>query len=109
MIRFVLRLNGDPEWTDTERIRKYQKENFGKLDGQTFLADILPLPKRSDLDWPHFWPYQDWDAYANELLPGRIKMFANLIANNTPEYVFCYGKGYWGTSKNSCQTPPSNN
>lgn len=99
MIRFVLRLTGDTEWKDPERVRKYQKENLGKLDGQTFLADILPLPKRSDGDWPQFWPYDDWDDYANEVLPGRLKMFADLIANNKPKYVFCYGKGYWAHFK----------
>src|ERR1700730_6818508 len=95
MIRFVLRLTGDSEWKDPERVRKYQKESLGKLDGETFLADILPLPKRSDGDWPKFWPYDDWDAYAHEVLPRRLKMFADLIASNTPDYVFCYGKGYW--------------
>jgi hypothetical protein len=95
MIRFVLRLSGDADWKDPERVRKYQKESLGKLDGQTFLTDILPLPKPSDASWPDFWPYRDWDAYADEVLPGRLKMFADLIANNTPEYVFCYGKGYW--------------
>ncbi len=95
MIRFVLRLSGDAEWKDPERVRKYQTERFGKLDGDTFLADILPLPKPSDASWPDFWPFHDWDAYADEVLPGRLKMFADLIANKTPEYVFCYGKGYW--------------
>lgn len=95
MIRFVWRLNGDPEWTDTERIRKYQKDRLGKLDGETFLADILPLPKPSDRDWPNFWPFVDWDAYARDVLPERIRMFTDLIATNRPDYVFCYGKWYW--------------
>lgn len=99
MIRFVLRLNGDPEWKDPERVRKYQKESLGKLDGETFLADILPLPKRSDRDLPKFWPYANWGEYAQAVLHKRIEMFANLITTNTPEYVFCYGKGYWAHFK----------
>ncbi|HEY8767568.1 MAG TPA: hypothetical protein VIP09_09995 [Dehalococcoidia bacterium] len=28
-------------------------------------------------------------------MPERIEMFADLITANTPDYVFCYGKGYW--------------
>jgi hypothetical protein len=99
MIRFVLCLSGDTEWEDPKRVRKYQRESFGKLDGETFLADILPLPKPSDAYWPAFWPFHDWDAYAHEVLHGRQRMFADLIASNRPEYVFCYGKGYWAHFK----------
>lgn len=95
MIRITLRLSGEPAWKEPERIRTYQNERFGKLDGETFITELMPLPKPSDDSWPAFWPWPNWDAYASEVIPQRLGLLASLLRVNAPRYVFCYGKGYW--------------
>ncbi|MEO8458535.1 MAG: hypothetical protein ABI559_12080 [Chloroflexota bacterium] len=95
MMRIVLRLESDPNWKDPERIRRYQRDHLGKLTGDIFLTELLPLPKESDLAWPAFWPFANWDHYAEKVMPIRIRILTDLLEANNPQYVFCYGKGYW--------------
>ncbi len=95
MIKIVLRLNGHPAWADRDAVREYQKQEFGKLHGDTFLTELLPLPKRSDGDFPSWWPWSSWDEYAEEVLPRRVEMIRTLFEAHRPRFVFCYGKGYW--------------
>ena len=95
MIKMILRLSGDSEWSDRERIRRYQADQFGRVDGQGFLTEILPLPALSTGHWPYAWLYADRDAYSQAILPGRLAMLRDLVDTHQPQYVVCYGKTYW--------------
>lgn len=44
MSKIVLRLRGEENWTDTDRLRRYQAGRLGRPDGETFLTELLPLP-----------------------------------------------------------------
>jgi hypothetical protein len=95
MSKIVLRLRREPDWPDREICRRYQSEELGRLDGETFLTELLPLPKPSDVHFPEWWPWPSWDEYAKQALPRRVDMIRKLFEANRPRLVFCYGKSYW--------------
>lgn len=98
MSRIVLRLEGDPEWHDREAVRAYQSQRLGRKDSETFLTELLPLPKPSDSRWPDWWPFSKWTSwarYAEAVLPERLTTLRNLMRECSPRFVFWYGKWYW--------------
>jgi hypothetical protein len=95
MCKIVLRLKDDPDWWDRETCRRYQSQTLGTADGETFLTELLPLPKPSDRDWPDWWPWSSWEEYAEKVVPHRIEMIRTLFDAHRPHFVFCYGKSYW--------------
>jgi hypothetical protein len=95
MSKIVLRLNGDTQWRNTERARRYQAEELGRQGGETFLCDLLPLPAPNIKDWPYPELFPTRAHYEQEILPTRLAMFRTLLGEHRPTHVFCYGKHYW--------------
>jgi hypothetical protein len=97
MSSIVGRLNGDPNWWDTEFRRAYQANKLGRLDGETYLTEILPLPKEAFNDWPNGSLFESPEAYRATVLPDRLEQLRTDYANASPkpEFVFCYGKTFW--------------
>ena len=95
MCRIVARVAGDPEWRSIVRVKKYLEQHLGRLDGETFLTEVLPLPKRSVNNWPyeHLWATKD--DYVEAVIEGRIELLRKLHQESSPTYTFCYGKDYW--------------
>ena len=84
-------------YSDREAARTYVRERLGRRDGETLLAELLPLPR------PHaFWSevYQDVFPTAREygqaVLPGRIDLLAGLVRTYAPRTLICYGKRNYG-------------
>jgi len=96
MSKLVLRLTGSADWNDVGAVQ-YQADRLGRLDGDTFLTEVLPLPARNVHDWPS--PYvarfSTRDDYEKEVLPARLSRLRRLFEKHRPECVFCYGKSYW--------------
>lgn len=101
MSSLVGRLSGASDWWSANFRREYQSQNLGRLDGDTFLTEILPLPKRSFHDWPYGMLFDSPDAYQSALLPERRKQLRAEYAssNPKPEFIFCYGKSFWPEHK----------
>ena len=95
MSRIVLRLQGHAGWRDREVIRDYQANRLGRLKGDTFLTEILPLPAPSTNSWPYGALFDSRATYAERVLRGRLRYLANLFQQHQPRYVFGYGKAYW--------------
>lgn len=95
MSKIILRLKGDPSWSDKETIRDYQSERLGRNGGETFLTELLPLPKPADAHWPEWWPWASWDKYFDDVRTQRINALRELFEVHQPRFVFCYGKSYW--------------
>lgn len=91
-----MRLKGLSEWSDTEEVRQYQAEQVGRLDGETFLSEILPLPARNTRDWPANARFATRGQYETEVRPKRITLLRELVQTYSPRYVFCYGMASWG-------------
>jgi hypothetical protein len=95
MSRLVLRLSGDPNWMDRERVRWYQMNRLGHTDGETFLTEALPLPSPSTAHWPYRALFTTRDEYRTKTLRRRMQRLRALYRQYEPHYVFCYGKHYW--------------
>lgn len=95
MCKIVLRLGGVADWSDTNEIRTYQAQRLGRLDGETFLTEVLPLPARGTAHWPSGSPIHSRGEYETVVRPRRIAMLRDLYAQHQPRYVFCYGKANW--------------
>ena len=97
MSKLVLRLSGCSEWEDLETVRDYQSKRLGRLDGETFLTELLPLPAPNSRDWPELYHgfFPDRDAYVGAVVSERIRRLRALLDQHQPEYVFCYGKVNW--------------
>lgn len=93
MALIALKIDGCETWN---RPVTYKEQFLGRTDGDTFLADLFPLPKPKRVDWPYVSPYADRDAYERALLPRRLALIRDLWSQNAPEFVFCYGKGHDG-------------
>ena len=96
MSKIVMRLEGHASWRETEAVRFYQSEKLGRIGGETFLPDLLPLAAESASSWHYPWLYESRQAYEADILPQRYEMLAKMFLRHEPTYVFCYGKGYWG-------------
>lgn len=96
MCYIMLCLEGkDP---DTESIRNYQASHLGRLQGNTLLCELMPIPKPNIGDWgyedlvPQF---KSRDEYYQVVKPRRVKYLRKLINEYYPKAIIGYGKQYW--------------
>jgi len=81
-----------------ERIRSYQAEKLGRLEGNTLLTELMPIPKPKVRQWdyreliPQFASRED---YYQIVKPRRIKYLGALIEEYNPKVVIGYGKAFW--------------
>lgn len=97
MIRVALACDGDP--SDTESVRRYQRDHLGRIGGATRLSPLLPLPSKS-LD---HWHYAAWtedhafatrSRYRDEFLSLRISHLSQAVASRRPRTVTFLGLSY---------------
>lgn len=95
--RLVLSARG--ESSETGAIREYQATQLGRVDGETCLLELLPLPSPGT----NVWKYNDWSpderlesrkTYAEHFVPTRSKTLAGLIQERQPPVVIFYGLGF---------------
>ncbi len=88
----------DGKEPSTKNIRNYQADYLGRYQGNTFLCELMPIPKPKMSDWdyeqliPQFTSSQD---YYEKGKPKRIRYLRNIILENKPKHIICYGKKYW--------------
>mgnify|MGYP006303501765 CR=1 FL=1 len=81
-----------------DEIRRFQAEELGRTHSNTFLLELMPLPKPSLDAWGYsgFLPqFESKDDYYQQILPKRIQHIQSLISEQSPDIVIGYGKGYW--------------
>ncbi len=107
MARFVRALGNEQasDWWDTEKAKVYIRTKLGVVHSasETFLTELLPLPKRSAKDWPNLYKvlmgYSRRQDYESEELRPRIKTLSQIIAEKKPEYLLCYGESNYDSYK----------
>jgi len=81
-------------WSDRDHARRFIFESLGKSDGCSFIAELLPLPNKSDKAWPL--PYNTWwptrQAYERDVLPKRVELLRTAIGKYAPKWVIAHGK-----------------
>ena len=95
MIKFLLRLKGVPDWADGRVVRDYQVDRLGRHRGESFLAEVLPLPSPSTADWPYTGLFVNRDDYQRQVRPKRLDLLRRTALDASPKFAICYGKGNW--------------
>jgi hypothetical protein len=60
----------------------FKKKNLGTIKGNHFLCDLLPLPKKSEFDFPYTDRWIDRDEYLSEVTGKRFFLIADLISKS---------------------------
>lgn len=97
LIRIVL--TATEQGTDTESIRTYQKNILGRIDGDTCLLELLPLPSPNTRTWLYgnnsSVPYlADRKIYRKHLINLRIAHLKTRLSFYKPKVVIFYGRTY---------------
>jgi hypothetical protein len=98
LIRIQLAAMG--ESPTTERVRAFQRTEWGKLSGISCLPELLPLPSPGVDRWLHFTehsrlPYlASRAAYTEHVRPARVAQLAASVAEYQPKAVVFYGLQY---------------
>ena len=94
----VIMLNLMGEDPTTDAIRAFQAERLGRSSSNTFLLELMPLPKPNMDAWdydgllPQFGSKED---YYEQILPQRVEYLRSLIDRHSPAAVIGFGKSYW--------------
>ncbi|MCZ6538405.1 MAG: hypothetical protein O6922_01090 [Chloroflexi bacterium] len=96
MSAVVGRICDETNWRDPEFARSYQAHQLGRPHGETYLAEIFPMPKYGINDWPYEDLFGDQEKYRVELFQPRAKLLtdAYFSADPKPAFVFCYGSSF---------------
>ena len=91
------RIGGRADWWDSGFAKDYQMHHLGRLKGETYLTEVLPLPKRSLRDWPYGSSYESPSHYMDQVYPNQLSSLQQEYsqASPKPQFIFCYGKKYW--------------
>ncbi len=96
MSEIMLRLEEKP--VTPENLHKYRQESLGRSDGSTLLCEFLPLPMPAGTDWAYeslLPDYPSREAYIEWLKPLRFELFRELVNQNLPKVIICFGRQAW--------------
>ncbi len=96
LIHIALTAKGQP--ADTESVRRYQRDRFGRHGGDEAVIELLPLPSPSTSEWLYqssgIPTLASRKRYQDSIQPMRISAIRERIAKHRPEAVIFYGIGY---------------
>ena len=82
-----------------DEIRNYQAEHLGRHGDDTFLLELMPIPKASISSWSYeglLPQFESREDYYSQILPRRIQSIQELISKYSPRAIIGYGKSFWG-------------
>jgi hypothetical protein len=99
LILILLTLKSDEEVTN-DKIKEFQRKEFGRLNSNHCSLEFMPLPCRSirKKDW--FYNKFEIDyletrkKYLHKIMPLRIKLFQDLIMKYSPKTIIFYSFSY---------------
>lgn len=102
LIRILLSVLG--EKTDTDNVKQYQSKHLARVDSNTCLPELLPLPARSTSHWGYSavsnLPYlNSRNVYREEIGNLRAINLRNKIDNIKPKMVVFYSVESWYVEK----------
>lgn len=79
-----------------EMVRTYQSEQFARVNSETCILELLPLPSRSIKDWiytqyPSLQILQNRQTYMEEVAPIRVPYIRDKISSLKPKWVVFFG------------------
>lgn len=82
-----------------EMVRTYQSEQFARVNSETCILELLPLPSRSISHWIYadysfLEILQNRQTYIKEIAPIRVCYLKNKINSFKPKWVVFFGVNY---------------
>lgn len=79
-----------------EMVRTYQSEQFARVNSETCMLELLPLPSRSISHWIYadyssLEVLQNRPTYLKEIAPIRTRYLKNKVASFKPRWVVFFG------------------
>jgi hypothetical protein len=95
MARIVKCIDNEIGWDDDELAWGYAESALGHPNGDTFLAELLPLPKPGYSAWPYgALVGSNQRTYRRTMFPQRLLLLHSLLNESHPRAVVCYGKRF---------------
>lgn len=81
-----------------ENRRSYQAKWLGRYNGSTLLVELMPILKPRIDQWGYEQLIPQFASaieYYDKVLERRTKYLRQLLRENSPQVVICYGKAFW--------------
>lgn len=102
MSYLMLALSGMTE-EGARRVADYQANHLGAKGGQSFLVELMPLPRSRQISWPYAELFDDVWAnnreYQQAVWPLRRDALRSALERYAPKLVVCYGGGPLATKR----------
>ncbi len=84
---------------ETEFVRNYQRDSWGRNDSDNCILELFPLPSPSTADWIYgktssLPTLKNRDTYREAYLPNRVDHFQRRVEKHRPKVVFIFGISY---------------
>jgi hypothetical protein len=94
LVRLMLALEGVT--ADTENVRSYQAEKFGRVGGGSVIAELMPLPSRNVSQWIYgslcdVPSLETRDSYVQRYRPVRVALIRDALRAANPRAVVFLG------------------
>jgi len=85
-------INAEDKTKQNEILRRYQRDNFGSLNGDMAIMELRPLPSRKQTEWIYnsiskIDYLKDKDTYKRYIDDSRIKKLIEFVDKYNPKYV----------------------
>jgi hypothetical protein len=98
MADVMLQFNGETFKSKADRReqrRAYRPLALGRSVANSLLVELLPYPNKKKAVWPYSDRYPTRDEYVEALLPKRLALISESLAQCPREVIVCYGQSDW--------------
>jgi hypothetical protein len=98
MADVMLRFNGETYKNKADRAksrREYRPRALGRSIANSLLIELLPYPNKKKSAWPYGDRFPTREEYAEALLPKRLALISDALAQYPREVIICYGQSDW--------------
>ena len=91
MAKIMLAYNGNNEWKNLGSAKNYVRKCLGRYKGETFLAELCPIPKGKAADKTWMTLFKERDPEIDSKIKRRKEKLRRILKENAPALVVCYG------------------
>ena len=98
MADVMLHFNGETFKSKAERSkarREYRPLALGRSIANSLFIELLPYPNKKSTAWPYADRFPTKQDYIDALLPKRLALISEALAEYPREAIICYGQGDW--------------
>lgn len=111
MSAFILAIENKKVESKTIKEFLFINKSLGSFDSNHFMCELLPLPKKSETDFPYIGKWANVQEYTNEVIEKRFSMISDAIEKSSgAKLIIVYDdktqtliKEKWGKNINDCR------